>query len=283
MRILFSFFTAVGILPLEAFHIPQGEISAGGSFNSEYVDRGRKSGVNDCTFGVQTSYNFLGGDLQLGSANRLAMSDSEIVLGNQSYRFSMSQTSSLIGYRRTIGRDITLHLGYIAKNFTNLHALIAYFNDNNELRIIRNSSEIYFMLNGENAIPWTLAVHYDFDREEILTKASLNYNYDLNSFHWNHFSLAANVGFGFDQAKKPWGIRHYFDHFVPTIRRLSTEKSYCFWDTQLAIIYQYTAHSAVNVAFNYAGNSASKGQWANCLFGKHHQMCWVSVGVHFDF
>lgn len=283
--------SSLGCAGLSAFELPELTMDVKGGFDSEYVYRGRKQGNQNFQLGFETGTEVLGGHLYAGAWGNLLTKDTILnvpATGDiplmTNVAFSLNEAAPYIGYSYGITDMFMIDVGYIAHIYTNMKPLTQYFqNDYGQSGIARNTNEIYLGVAADVILSPKVYVSYDFDREEFCALANVGYSYDLGQFGWNNIAIEAKGEIGYDYAKRPYGIKRYFDAFAQEGGALARSKDYFFWGVGANLVYKYNEHAKVKAGVKYAGNGGSKTDWQNYFFGQHKNMCWFTSCVECSF
>lgn len=277
-----AFLSVLGGASLSAadWKMPEMTLDMKGSFETEYVYRGRKQGSQNFQFGAEMGTEVMGGHLYGGSWFALMLQDAMThVLPDEKdnvMSVSMNEVAPYIGYSYGLSEDFMIDGGYIAHIYSNLKPWSL------ENEIYRNTNELYLGLAADVIFSPKLYFSYDFEREEFCAIMTGGYSYDLHKMGLKDFSLEAKAEIGYDYSKKPFGFKNYFTDDELVLGK-SNSKDYFFFGVGANAAYMYNENAKVKVGFRYAGNTGSKGSWQNRFFGKHKNMCWFTSSVECSF
>lgn len=291
---------ALGTASLGAFEMPELTLDVKGGFDSEYVYRGRKQGSQNFQVGFETGTQLLGGHYYLGAWNTNMLEDQTMTFkyktndaaGTFNGSLSMNETALYTGYSYGISEKVMLDLGYMAHLYTNMKPWTSAFKEEYGTGLTRNTNEIYLGMAADVVMSPKLYFSYDFDREEFCLLGTIGYSYDLTQYGWNNIAIEVKGDFGYDYAKRPFGIKNYYSNFakqaIHTVggqdrTTLGTSKGYVFWSAGANLAYKYNEHAKFKVGVRYSGNAAGKNDWNNYFFGGHKNMCWFTSCVECSF
>lgn len=300
--------SALSSVGLGAFELPELTLDVKGSFDSEYVYRGRKQGGQNFQLGFETGTELFGGHAYVGVWNAEMLKDHSITLpkldgSDKEISMSMNETSPYIGFSYGVSDTFMVDAGYIAHLYTNMKPWSSIFNDGtkenplegaNRMGFARNTNEIYLGVAADVVMSPKLYFSYDFDREEFCLLGTAGYSYDLGQYGWSNFAIEAKGDFGYDYAKRPFGIKNYYNSYAKATKTggsesihgenpLGTNKGYVFWGLGANLVYKYNEHAKFKAGVRYSGNAAGKTEWNNYFFGGHKNMCWFTSCVECSF
>lgn len=272
--------STLGGASLMAFDLPELTLDAKGTFDTEYVYRGRKQGQQNFQFGAETGTELLGGHIYAGTWFTLMLQDS-FMGGARGLPFNMNEVAPYIGYSYGISDMFMLDAGYIAHLYTGLES----FAKKRDLDITRNTNEIYFGLAADVLLSPKMYFSYDFDREEFCMVLNGGYSYDLSQFGLTNFSLEAKAEIGYDNAKRPFGIKNFEKEAMPAmaVENYEFHKDYFFFGLGADVAYKFNENAKAKFGVRYAANTTTKTAWANVFTGEHKNMCWFTSSVECSF
>lgn len=298
---------AMSGVSLGAFELPELTLDVKGSFDSEYVYRGRKQGGQNFQLGFETGTELFGGHVYVGVWNAEMLQDHSMDLVKldgsdvEKVSMSMNETSPYIGYSYGVSDTFMVDVGYIAHLYTNMKPWSSVFTDGGDDSVsadkktgfARNTNEIYLGVAADVVMSPKLYFSYDFDREEFCLLGTAGYSYDLGQYGWSNFAIEAKGDFGYDYAKRPFGIKNYYNAYAKGVKTdgdsihtdgaLGTSKGYVFWGLGANVVYKYNEHAKFKAGVRYSGNAAGKNEWNNYFFGGHKNMCWFTSCVECSF
>lgn len=276
-RILALTASLISLGSMEALTLPKFTMDAGGTYSTDFINRGRKEGGNNCELFYESGLDFLGGHGYNGTYAVMMLENNQ----PQDFGFSSNESSPYVGYTHNINKHFNVDLGYIAHFYSNLKKLKDILYDQG-IGIYRNSNEVYLGLFAEIKLNPCLYFSYDWERREFLAEFSFGYSYDLTPYGMSGFSLEPSFNVGYDSSSRPFGLKSLDETPIWEKNLFSAGKDYIFYGCCMKAVYTFNENARVRVGVHYSGNAGSKSSWQN-LFGNHKNLLAFETGVDLSF
>lgn len=262
---------------LEALTLPQFSMDAGGTFSTDFINRGRKEGGYNCELFYESGLDFLGGHGYSGTYAVMMLENNQ----PKALGFSFNESSPYVGYTYSIHKRYNIDLGYIAHFYSNLKQLkdILY---GQGIGIYRNSNEVYLGLFTDIKLNPCLYFSYDWERREFLAEFSFGYSYDLTPYGMTGLSLDTSFNVGYDSSSRPFGLKSLDETAIWNKGLFKSGKDYLFYGCCVKAVYTFNENARIRAGVHYSGNAGSKSSWQNML-GKHKNLVAFETGVDLSF